>query len=72
MSLDDVIRILRTNWSIFSSSFNNELLDNWEEKLKECGIARNPVHHGSINRIYTLEEQKRIISYCNEIIKQLS
>lgn len=72
MSLEDVMRIVRNYWTIFTSKFNNDTLDKWEVKLKECGIARNPIHHGSVKRIYTIEEQNRINSYCLEIIKQLS
>ena len=72
MSLEDVMRISRNYWSIIADKFNNDTLDKWETKLVECGIARNPVHHGSVKRIYSIEEQNRIMSYCNEIIKQLS
>lgn len=72
MSLEDVMRIVRNNWYIFSSKFNDDTLEKWEIHLKECGKARNPVHHGSIKRIYTIEEQDRINSYCLEIIKQIS
>lgn len=72
MSLEDATRIVRNYWNKFASKFNNDPLDKWETKLKECGTARNPVHHGSVKRVYTLEEQTRINSYCMEIIKQLS
>lgn len=72
MSLEDVMRIVRNYWSIFSYKFNDDTLDKWEIKFKDCGTARNPVHHGSVKRIYTTEEQNRINSYCMEIINQLS
>ena len=72
MSLEDVTMIARNYWNIFAGRFNNDPLNKWEIKLKDCGEARNPVHHGSAKRVYTTEEQCRINSYCMEIIKQLS
>ena len=72
MSLEDVMRISRNYWRILADKFNNDTLDKWETKLVECGIARNPIHHGSVKRIYSIEEQNRIMAYCNEIIKQIS
>lgn len=72
MSLEDVTRILRMHWTIFSSHFHNQPLSQWETHLKACGRARNPVHHGSIERIYSKEKQKRVNSYCLEIIKEVS
>lgn len=72
MSLEDATRIVRNYWNIFAYKFNGDTLDKWEIKFKDCGTARNPVHHGSVCRIYTAEEQVRVNSYCEEIIKQLS
>lgn len=72
MSLEDVTRILRANWNVFSSYFHNQPLSRWETHFKECAKARNPVHHGSVERVYSKEEQQRINSYCIEIIKTLS
>ena len=72
MSLEDVTRIIRAFWCTFEDKFNNERLDKWEVKLRECGKARNPVHHGSENRLYSAEKKTQINSYCIEIIKQIS
>lgn len=72
MSLNDATLIIRNCWMIFSSDFNNDTYDKWETQLIECAIARNPVHHGSTQRVYTKEEQTRVNSYCLELLKQLS
>lgn len=72
MSLEDVTRILRVHWVMFSSYFHAQPLSKWELHFKECARARNPVHHGSIERVYSKEQQQRINSYCLEIIKALS
>ena len=72
MSLEDATRIIRAHWSVFHSEFHDDLLKTWDKKLKKCGEARNPVVHGSVERVYTPEDQQIINSYCMEILRHIS
>lgn len=72
MSLKDSAKIIGGCWeTLFKKYFNDDDFEVWKEMFEKCGMARNPVAHGSENLLS--DDDKTIIGvYCKKINDQLS
>ncbi|MCR5213933.1 MAG: hypothetical protein K6E10_05925, partial [Eubacterium sp.] len=67
-SLDVAVDILRINWeNWFSQYFNNDGWEIWEDKLRLCAKARNPMAHGHAEFL-SPETRSQVNNYSEEII----
>ena len=71
-SMDIAVSIIQYHWEQwFSKFFNNDSWNTWEDKLRLCARARNPMAHGH-EEYLTAEQKSYVNEYCDEIIKLLS
>jgi len=71
MSLNDSLKIIMHSWNVFSKYFRDTEVDEWREKFKKCGNARNPIAHGHEEYITDLEKQE-VDVYCKEILDAIN
>lgn len=71
-SMDIAVSILQYYWEEwFSQFFDNDSWDKWENRLRMCASARNPMAHGH-EEFLTVEAKASVNEYCDLIIKMLS
>jgi hypothetical protein len=70
--LDIVVDIIQIYWEAwFSKFFENDAWSQWENKLRLCAKARNPLAHGHEDFL-SAEEKASVNEYCESILKLLS
>lgn len=71
-SLDIAVSIVQFFWERwFSKFFDNDEWEKWEQKLRICASARNPMAHGH-EEFLSSEDKLLVNEYCDSIIKILS